>query len=77
MITKQIRESLASAIQSGDITQAALSRASGVSKRAVCDFLAGRHVNSDSLDAIADAMRCKLTVPKSFARNVKKLSGDA
>lgn len=72
-IANTIRQALA---DSG-LSHRQIARATGVSQRAISQFIAGRAVNTDSLDAICEAMGARATVPKSFRKNLAKRIDDA
>lgn len=67
-----ISEKLREAYRESGLTQQQLAAATGVSQRAISDFLRGRKVYSDTLDAIADVVGADLRVPKSFRKNIRK-----
>lgn len=64
-----ISDQLRTALADSGLTQSQIAEASGVSQRAVSQFLAGYQVRSDTLDALADAVGMTAKIPKRYLTN--------
>jgi transcriptional regulator with XRE-family HTH domain len=68
VITDTIRSGLA---ESG-LTQNQIAEASGISQRAVSEFLRGSGVRSETLDRFAELLGVEISLPKKLSKNIRK-----